>query len=538
MASTASLCAFLLALVYGTRLLWRRLFSVLDNIPGPPRKSFVTGNLTQYTNPDGWDFHKELEENYGQVVKLHGLLGVSPATTLCFDPAALHSILVQDQDLYEEMPEITSLTALILGKGIFSTIRDDHRKYRKIMLPAFSTANLRGMVPLFYEVAEKLRDGLIAPNVGETPQELDVFPMFSRSALELIGRAGIGYSFDPMLPGHSQADRYGEALRGLLPYAFKLALLFPLLPPIKKIPFPSFRRFMINFLPLPPLHHLRDLVDFTDATAVQLVRDRKAAIQKGELYLKDDAKDIMSILIRSNMSTYDATHLTDEELAAAVATIILAATDTSSTSLNRIFHTLALYPEVQDKLRAEILAAPEHLDHDALVSLPYLDSVVRETLRLFPPASPSMFREAFEDAVLPLSTPIIGVDGTIMNSITVPKGTSIYVAVAAANHNKQIWGEDALEFRPERWTNGKASSVTTKMCGIYGNTMTFIGGGRSCIGFKFAQLEIKAVLCVLLRAFKFSEPDSRIKWKMTGALASPSVENQTRLPILVERLAS
>ncbi|KAJ6587592.1 cytochrome P450 [Mycena vulgaris] len=522
MASTADLCAFLLALVYGTRLLRRRLFSVLDNIPGPPRKSFVTGNLIQYTDPDGWDFHKELEENYGQVVKLHGLLGARQLYV--FDPVALHSILVKDQDLYEEMPKMTSMNALILGKGIFSATRDDHRKYRKTMLPAFSTANLRGMIPLFYEVAKKLRDGLIAPNVGETPQELDVFPMFSRSALELIGRAGIGYSFDPMLPGHSQADRYGESLQELIPCTFKLALLFPLLPPIMKIPFPSFRRFMINLLPLPPLRHLRDLVDFTDATAVQLVRNRKAAIQKDE---KDDAKDIMSILIRSNMSTEDPPHLTEKELVAAVASIILAATDTSSTSLNRIFHTLALYPEVQDKLRAEILAAPEHLDHDALVSLPYLDSVVRETLRL-----------AFEDTVLPLSTPITGVDGTIMNSIAVPKGTAIYVAIAAANHNKQIWGEDALEFRPERWTSGKASSVTTKMCGIYGNTMTFIGGGRSCIGFKFAQLEIKAVLCVLLRAFKFSEPDSRIKWKMTGVLASPSVENETRLPILVERLAS
>ncbi|KAJ6551032.1 cytochrome P450 [Mycena vulgaris] len=523
MVSTTLICAILLALAYGIRLLWWRLFSVLDNIPGPPRKSFVTGNLTQYNDPDGWEFHKELEENYGQVVKLHGLLGARQLYV--FDPAALHSILVKDQDLYEEMPEMASMTALIFGQGIFSTIH-------------YATANLRGMVPLFYEVAEKLRDGLIAPNVGETPKKLDVYPMFSRAALELIGRAGIGYSFDPMVPGHSQADQYGEALRELIPTAFKLAALLPLLPPIIEMPFPSFRRFMINLVPLPALRHLRDLVDFTDTTAVQLVRDRKAAFQKGELHLKDDTKDIMSILIRSNMSAEDATHLTHEELVAAVASILFAGTDTSSTSLNRIFHTLALYPEVQDKLRAEILAAPDHLDHDSLVSLPYLDSVVRECLRLFPPAGPSMFREAFEDTVLPLSTPITGVDGTIMNSITVPKGTSIYIAIAAANHNKPIWGEDALEFRPERWTSGKATSVTTKMCGIYGNTMTFTGGGRSCIGFKFAQLEIKTVLCVLLRTFKFSEPDPRIKWKMSGIMASPSVENQTRLPILVERLAN
>jgi len=216
--------------------------------------------------------------------------------------------------------------------------------------------------------------------------------------------------------------------------------------------------------------------------------------------------------------------------------ILFAATDTTATSMNRMFHILAMYPDVQEKLRAEILADPEHLDHDALVALPYLDGVVREILRLYPPVSPGMFREAMADAVLPLSTPITGVDGKIIHSIPVRKGTSVYIGIAAANHNKQIWGEDALEFRPERWTNGKADSVTTKLCGIYGNTMTFIGGGRSCIGFKFAQLEMKVVACVLLRAFKFSTPDPRIKWRKAGVIPAPNVENQPQLPILVERL--
>jgi cytochrome P450 len=44
----------------------------------------------------------------------------------------------------------------MFGKGIFSTALDQHRKYRKIMVPAFSTANLRGMVPLFYDVAQRV----------------------------------------------------------------------------------------------------------------------------------------------------------------------------------------------------------------------------------------------------------------------------------------------------------------------------------------------------------------------------------------------
>jgi cytochrome P450 len=62
--------------------------------------------------------------------------------------------------------------------------------------------------------------------------------------------------------------------------------------------------------------------------------------------------------------------------------IIFAATDTTSSSMNRMFHVLAEHPEVQEKLRAEIMATPELLDHDSLVALPYLDGVVREILRL------------------------------------------------------------------------------------------------------------------------------------------------------------
>ncbi|KAJ7693049.1 cytochrome P450 [Mycena rosella] len=533
MISIAIICALLFALVLGIRTLLRRVFSVLDNIPGPPRKSLLTGNLTQYYDPDGWTFQRELEENYGQVVKLHGLFG--DRQLYVFDPVALHSILVKDQDLYEEMPDHMSMNSLLFGTSIGSTIRDEHRRFRKIMIPAFSTASLRPMVPMFFEVAEKARDGLIAPSVRAGPQTVDLLPVLGRLSLELIGRTGIGSSLDSMEPGGAPTNRYAQALRELYPTAYKLSLFKPFLPLIVKMPFPSFRRFMINLIPLTALHRLRELVDITDAEATQLVADRKAAIQSGELYAKEDAKDIMSLLIKSNTSSEDAMHLTDEELVASTSIIMFAATDTTSSALNRLFHILALHPEVQDKLRAEILAAPEHLDHDALVALPYLDSFVREVLRLFSPVTPGAFRQAYEDTVLPLSTPIVGVDGTPMEAIRVPKGTPIYIAIAAVNHSKQIWGPDALEFKPERWTRGKAEGATTKTCGIYGNTMTFIGGGRSCIGFKFSQLEMKAVLCVFLRAFTFSAPDEGIKWRMIGMLQAPSVDGRSQLPIRVER---
>ncbi|KAJ7227551.1 cytochrome P450 [Mycena rebaudengoi] len=505
----------LVFVVYGTRALLRRVFSVLDNVPGPLPKSLLTGNLAQFHDPDGWLFHKEIEENYGQVVRIQGVFG--DRQLYVFDPAALYSILVKEQDLYEEPPTIISLNRVLFGKGITSVGGDEHRKYRKIMTPAFSTANLRGMVPLFFDVAERL----------------DLNSVLCRASMELIGRTGIGYSFDPMVAGQEQTDKYAESLRSLFQTAFKLAHLFPLLPLVLKIPFPSFRRFMINLTPSPTLWHLRDLVDFIHATTSQLVKERKAAMTNG--MLEDSAKDLMSLLVQSNMSAEGEMHLTDAELVSSTSTILFAATDTTSSSLNRMFQLLAMHPNIQDRLRAEILAAPTELDHDALIALPYLDAVVREVLRLYPPASPVMFREALQNTVLPLSTSMVGEDGTPINSITVPKGTTIYIAIAAANHNKRIWGADALEFIPERWTNGKADSVTTKMCGVYGNTMTFLGGGRSCIGFKFAELEMKVLACALLRTFKFSNPDPRIKWRMLGIVPSPHVEDKPGLPMRVEQ---
>ncbi|KAJ7358620.1 cytochrome P450 [Mycena albidolilacea] len=526
-------CA-LLAFFYGIRLLRRRLYSPLDNVPGPQRSSYLTGNLTEYLDPDGWAFQTKLENNYGRVVKLEGLLGTR--ILYVFDPAAMHSILVKDQDHYAK--GLVSLHRLLWGTGILSTLGDEHRKFRKMTMPAFSTANLRRTVPTFYEVARKARDGLLCPLILDGPQKVDLNNILSRTSLELIGRTGIGYSFDPMLPGQERADRYAQALRSVFPTAFKFGVWFPLIPLILKFPFPSFLRFMINVLPIPTLRKARDITDFTTATAQKLVSDRKQAIREGTLDLDEDSRDIMALLMNSSQKMADegGMHLTDEELTASTSMIIFAATDTTSSSMNRLWHLIAQYPDVQENLRAEILAEPETMDHDTLVALPYLDAVVREVLRLYPPISPTASRDTVEDSILPLSTPIIGVDGTAMSTINVPKGTPISIAIAASNHDKQIWGEDALEFRPERWINGKAESVTTKLCGIYGNTMTFLGGGRSCIGFKFAQLEMKVVACVLLRAFKFSEPDPRIKWRMTDLIPSPYVDNQPALPIVVEQL--
>ncbi|KAJ7678438.1 cytochrome P450 [Mycena olivaceomarginata] len=455
-------------------------FAALQNISGPPSYSILTGNLSALFDPDGWEFHKTLEEHYGQVTP----------HLFVFDPTALHSILVQDADAYEETHVYQSLYRLLWGPGLFACGGEDHYRYRKISMPAFATTKIREMIPIFYEVA---RDNLISPHLINGPKTLDLSSILNRTSLEIIGRAGIGYSFDPMIPGEAPHDKYANTIKELLPAVFKMGLLFPLLP-----------RFIIDIIPWKTLHRARDIVDEMHITTMDLIMSKKAAVARGQLDMADDARDIMSLLLKGNLTADEGlsrTRRTDR-----VGMIISAAADTTSSSLARMFHK---------RLRAEIVESSEHMDFDQLGSLPYLDGYVHEVLRL-----------TLKDTILPLSEPLTGVNGKAITSIPIPKGTTVYVAIGAANHNRRIWGDDALQFKPERWHNGKAGDRMEKISGIYGNTMTFIGGERSCMCF----------LSVFLRHFKFSLADQSVSWKIPGIIAVPIVEGKIHLPLTVENL--
>lgn len=106
---------------------------------------------------------------------------------------------------------------------------------------------------------------------------------------------------------------------------------------------------------------------------------------------------------------------------------------------------------------------------------------------------------AQKNIIMPVSQPIIGADGTTMNEIPVPAGTTIVMGIRGSNLNQKIWGDDVFEFKPERWMRPLPSAVTeSHIPGVYSNLcviylirrrklltrlcrMTFHGGGRSCM---------------------------------------------------------
>ena len=75
-----------------------------------------------------------------------------------------------------------------------------------------------------------------------------------------------------------------------------------------------------------------------------------------------------------------------------------------------------------------------------------------------------------QNAVLPFSEPILGRNGKLLNEIALPKGTPILIQIRAINRSKALWGEDALEWKPERWLSTLPKTVTeARIPGVYSN---------------------------------------------------------------------
>ncbi|KAG6873943.1 hypothetical protein C0995_008982 [Termitomyces sp. Mi166 len=456
-----------------------------------------------------------------------------------------------------------------------------HKRQRKMLNPVFSTAHLRNLIPVFDNVARKLESAITAKlNTGS--REIDILHWTSRAALEIIGQSALGYSFDSLVEG-AEPHPFGAAAKEFRhvgsPATDDLLFLREyLLQTLIKIGPPHFRRFVVDHFPWKALRRIRDVIDTMDRVTTYIFEEKKralASLPSGSSSKQDgqiaEAKDLIAILMKANMQADEEDRLPDKEVLAQVTTILsldakslihhllgsdvvssaitfaFAGTDTTSNVLARILDLLSYRPEIQDKLRDEITATfgnctDSDISYDKLMSLPFLDAVSRETLRL-----------ATKDCILPLSTPIRGRDGWSMNSIFVPAGTRLFVSIRDINRDPMLWGPDSYEWKPERWLSRLPQAVyDARVPGVYSHmlvrrvleekvffkispSMTFLGGARACIGFKFSELEIKVVLARLITKFRFSPSGKDIVWEMSG-ISTPTVKGfsgQPQLPIAI-----
>ncbi|RPD69487.1 cytochrome P450 [Lentinus tigrinus ALCF2SS1-7] len=512
-------------------LLWKSfkqlvVRSPLDNLPGPPSNSFAYGNLRQLVSPAyGWGFVEHLTESYPGIARLRGPLG--HRLLYIFDPLAMHHVVVKDAHIFETPSWAIKFNRIRFGPGIAASMGGNHRRQRKMLNPVFSIAHMRDMVPIFNEVGHKLVKALEDRVSGQTgPVEMDMLAWMGRTALELVGQAGLGYSFDPLVA--DTPDDFAMAIKAIPATLSKVNHLRRLMPYLPEAGRDATRRKIMGMIPQSGLQELSRISGILNRRSVEIYEDKKRALKQGdEAVMRQigEGKDIMSILMRANMLASDMDRLPEDEVIAQMSTLIFAGMDTTSNALSRTLCLLAIHPDAQEKLRKEVLEASKNgdLGYDGLESLRYLDAVCRETMRIHPPVA-NIFRETKQDAVLPLSQPIGGVDGTTIREIPVPKGTSIAVGIFSSNRNKALWGEDAAEWKPERWLSALPNSIAgAKIPGVYSN-----------FGFKFSQLEMKVVLCLLISKFTFELSEKPIVWNLSN-ISFPTVGNSPKsaLPMKV-----
>ncbi|GJE84314.1 cytochrome P450 [Phanerochaete sordida] len=527
------ICTVLILLCWAFWRLLKQYFirSSLDNIPGPKRASILTGNVAQLFSRDAWNFHDDITEKYPSVVKFHAPFGGKGLYVV--DPKALYHVTVKDIAAYEEPAWFVQVSALTFGQGVFATSGEQHRKQRRVLNPVFSIKHMRSLTPIFYAVAHRLRAGLSAElgdaNFGET----EILGWLGRTALELVGQGGLGHSFDKL--DRPVPNPFHQVLQEIMPTVFSLHLWRVLLPYVMPYIPPRVRRLVGPWLPHRAMQKWRSIVRILDEQAREIYDAKKDALEKGDEHVEHEiheGRDILSVLLKANSNAAEGDRLSEEEVIGQISSLVFAATDTTSSATARILQLLAEHPDVQDKVRAELLEASpdgEDIPYDRLVDLPFLDAVCRESLRLYSPVI-FMSRDARQDAVLPLSEPIQGVNGALMTEIIVPKGTSIVIGILACNKSKALWGDDALEWKPERWLSPLPESLTNAhIPGIYSHLMTFLGGGRACIGFKFSQLEMKVLLAALLPAFRFTLGQREIYWNVAG-VSYPTVGRENSNP--------
>ncbi|KAJ6050526.1 Cytochrome P450 E-class CYP52 [Penicillium canescens] len=210
-------------------------------------------------------------------------------------------------------------------------------------------------------------------------------------------------------------------------------------------------------------------------------------------------------------TTKDPVRLRDESL-----NVLLAGRDTTASLLSWTILLLARHQNVFEKLRSDILKQfgtydqPCNLDFESLKSCQYLQHFLKETLRLYP-IVPFNRRCATKDTTLPRGG---GVDGT--SPIYIRKGHTVMYSTYVLHRRKDIWGDDAEIFDPDRWDGGNASL----------GYIPFNAGRRRCIGQKFALMRSSYVLVRLLQRFDQIEdvhPEREIRFgvSLTSCPADP-----------------
>ena len=385
---------------------------------------------------------RETADQYGDIVALKILGG---QFYLVSHPDDIEAVLVKHARVMLR-DEYVVVLERALGKGLLTSEGDLWKRQRKLMAQAFVPKRIRSYGDAMVRVT------LAALRPWADGQALNLHQEISRVTMEVVADVLFGAGM-----GHEDVITVRESMEVVNEYMANSpeALL--------KVP---------GWVPTPRNLAVNRAVKRIDALVYRIIG---RAPRSGE-----PRDDLLGTLLSAQDD--DGARMTDEQIRDEVITLFLAGHETTALLLAHAFYLLSKHPDVERRLAAEIASvlggrAPTSEDVRAL---PYAERVLKETMRLYPPAW-TVGREIVED---------VEIGGSVL-----PKGTQILTSQWVV-HRDPRWFPNPEGFDPDRWLPERARSIPRFAYFPFG------GGPRICIGNHFAMMEATLILALIVQRFR------------------------------------
>jgi cytochrome P450 len=393
---------------------------------------------------DPLDFLTGAVRKYGDVLRVR----VGPfCSYLLAHPADIEYVFRDNHRNFIKNKGTRQVLGAVLGQGLVTSEGELWRRQRRLAQPAFHIGAIQKYSTVMVDHSQRMLEHW---QPGTTRNvHADMMGLTLEIVAQTLFSATVG----------DKAGRVRIAVDALMKYWAGPGAMFSWW---KYLPTPGSIRFRRG---------VRELDDIIQVT----VAERRA----GGL----GPEDLLSRLLSARDE--DGSGMSDKQLRDEMVTLLLAGHETTAVALSFCFYLLALHPEDDARLAAELddVLTGERPTIAHIPRLRYTEWVVKETMRLYPPV-PSVAREALADCEI--------------GGYHVPKGAQIALLQWVTHRDPRWFGEDAAEFRPERWDNDLGRRIPR--CAYF----PFADGPRVCIGNHFAMMEAILILATIASRHRLS----------------------------------
>ncbi|GAA0170284.1 oxygenase [Lithospermum erythrorhizon] len=409
--------------------------------------------------PRVFPFFLDLVKNHGK--SCFAWFGPKPGVVV-LDPEVVKEVTVKHYEFHKV--KSNPLTKL-LAQGIASYEEDKWAKHRKLINPAFHVEKLKHMLPAFELCCTEMLSKWEENMGSQGSSEVDIWPYLQAMTSDVISRTAFGSSYE-------EGAKIFELQRELAVHVLNIA---------RSLYIPGWR-----FIPTKRNRRMKEIDKQIKGSIRSIIDKRIKSMKKGEV--KSD--DLLGILLESNFKGIEQHGNKDygmsiNEIIEECKLFYFAGQETTSVVLLWAMVLLSSHQDWQERARKEVLElfADGKPDSDDLNRLKIVTMIFYEVMRLYPPITELM-------RITPTETRI--------GNVTLPKGVRVFLPTILLHHDKEIWGADVNNFKPERFVEGVSKATKGQVC-----YFPFGWGPRICIGQNFAMLEAKMALAMILRRFSF-----------------------------------